>query len=99
MRWTSKGAIAAVLVLGVTSCRSPFLGQSQSANQVEPSQANTSNQPTNRTRVQRANQPTRQARNNNQTTAQAPNATVNPEAPGTAQQGQSDADQAVPALW
>jgi hypothetical protein len=103
----SKGVVAVVLVGAVTGCRSPFLGQRQSANQVEASPEAASGQPNRQTRVQRANQPTRQAGNTNQRTAQAPanaqapDATVNPEASGTATADQqtSDPGEGVPALW
>lgn len=79
--------------------RFPFLGQRQSSNQLETSQDGTQGQPaTNRARTLRANQPTTQAQNNNQTTAQAPDATVNPEATNT-QQEQSDTNEPVSALW
>jgi hypothetical protein len=94
-----KGVVAAALVVVATSCSFPRLGQRQSANQVGDSQEATQGQPANRTRVQRANQPSTQAQNNNQQTAQAPDATVNPEATGTTQSDQSDTNEPVPALW
>lgn len=94
-----KGVVAAALVVVATSCSFPRLGQRQSANQVGDSQEATQGQPANRTRVQRANQPSTQAQNNNQQTAQAPDATVNPEATGNAQSDQSDTNEPVPALW
>ena len=78
--------------------RFPFLGQTQSANQIGTAQNATQGRTVSRTRVQRASQPTLQAQNNNQTSGQAPDATVNSEATNT-QQGQSDANQPVPALW
>jgi cytoskeletal protein RodZ len=77
--------------------RFPFLGQTPSSNQIGTGQNATQGQNVSRTRVQRASQPTLQAQNN-QTTGQAPDATINPEASNT-QQGQSDANQPVPALW
>lgn len=94
-----KGVVAAALVVVATSCSFPRLGQRQSANQVGDSQEATQGQPANRTRVQRANQPTRQAQNNNQQTAQAPDATVNPEATGTTQSDQAETNEHLPSLW
>ncbi len=98
IRLTLEGVVAAVLVGVVTGCSSPFLGQRRSANQVEAS-PEAASQPAQQTRIQRTNQPTRQARNNNQATAQAPDDTVNPEAPGTTQSDQQTSNEAVPALW
>ena len=85
--------------------RFPFLGRSRSANQLQTAQQNTnvqpanrtSVQPANRTRVQRASQPTAQAPSNAQTTAQAPDATVNPAA--TNVESAQTENQPVPALW
>jgi hypothetical protein len=99
IRLMLKGVIAAALVVVATSCSLPRLGQRQSANQVGDSQEATQGQPANRTRVQRANQPTTQAQNNNQQTAQAPDATVNPEATGTTESDQAETNEPVSALW
>jgi hypothetical protein len=83
----------------VSGCnRVPLLGRNQSANQAGDSPEVTQNQPGTQTRVQRANQPLRQAQNTNQGGAQSPDATVNPEASNTAG-GQSGGNQGVSALW
>lgn len=100
IRLMLKGVVAAALVVVATSCSLlPRLGQRQSANQVGDSQEATQGQPANRTRVQRANQPTTQAQNNDQQTAQAPDATVNPEATGTTESDQAETNEPVSALW
>jgi cytoskeletal protein RodZ len=99
----------AALVGAAIGWRFPFGSRSRSANQLETSpQEATQVQPDNRTRTLRANQPaTTRTAPANQTTAQAPDATVDPEATGTAQPVQSNSDQQaelesnepVPALW
>jgi cytoskeletal protein RodZ len=101
----------AALVGAAIGWQFPFGGRSRSANQLETSpqdQEATQVQQNNRTRTLRANQPTTtRTAPANQTTAQAPDATVDPEATGTAQPVQSNSDQQaelesnepVPALW
>jgi hypothetical protein len=94
----SRVVVATVLVGIVTGCNQfPFPGRNQSANQTGDSSDTTQNQPGTRTPVLRANQPTRQAQNN-QGNAQSPDGTLNPEATNT-EAGQSGANQGVPALW
>lgn len=96
---TSKVVVATALMGVITGCnRIPLLGRNQSANQAGDSPEVTQNQPGTQTRVQRANQPVRQAQNTNQGSAQSPDATFNPEAPNTAG-GQSSGNQGVSALW
>ncbi len=95
----SKVVVIAAIVGIVTGCnRVPFLGRNQSANQTGNSQTATQAQRSNRTRVQRASQPTRQAQTTNQTNTQAPAATVNT-GDANADSGQSDSNQGVSALW
>src|SRR5919199_775555 len=93
----SKVVVATALVGTVTGCnRIPLLGRNQSANQTGNSPTAAQNQSGTRTRVQRANQPTRQAQNTTQTNAQSPDGTINPEASNTGS-GQSDSNQGVSA--
>ncbi|GAB4198047.1 MAG: hypothetical protein Fur006_47350 [Coleofasciculaceae cyanobacterium] len=83
----------------VSGCnRVPLLGRNQSANQAGDSPEVTQDRPDTQTRVQRANQPVRQAQSNTQGNPQSPDATLNPEAPNTAA-GQSGGNQGVSALW
>lgn len=102
--------LVAALTGAAIGWRFPFFGQRRTAQQLDTAQSQQANgtrtqrtnQPTttarnNRTAVQRASQPTTTAQNNTQSTAQAPNAAVNPEATGTT--SQSDSNQVVPALW
>jgi cytoskeletal protein RodZ len=99
-------AIAA-LVGAALGWRFPFPGQNRAANQVstspEATQATQQQQGANRTRIQRASQPSNQRQNNTSTTtAQAQNTgnanaqdpTIDPETTGT---GQSN--QPVSAFW
>jgi hypothetical protein len=82
--------------------RFPFTGGNQSANRLQTAQQPTGVQPANRNRTLRTTQPNRtaQALNNNQTTAQAPNATTSPDAT-TPPPPPSDTNenQPIPALW
>ncbi len=89
--------VATAFVGLVTGCNSRLLGRNRSANQVENSPGAAQNQPATQTRVQRANQPTTQAQNTNQTNAQAQDGTIDPETPNTG--GQSGGNQGVSALW
>lgn len=94
----SRVVVATLLVGIVTGCNQfPFPGRNQSANQTGDTSDTTQNQPGTRTPVQSANQPLRQAQNN-QRNAQSPDGTLNPEAINTGA-GQSGANQGVPALW
>ncbi len=80
--------------------RFPFLGKNQSANRLQTAQQRTVVQPAKRTRTLGASQPTRtaQALNSAQTTAQAPDATTNPDATNPAP-ASSNTNNPVPALW
>lgn len=91
MRLIIKIVVAAALVGAVTGCGNfPFLGRKQTSNQVEASPQATQGQSTNKKQRLGAKQSAR-AQTNNQTTAQSPDATIDPEAPGNTQP--------VPALW
>lgn len=94
-----KVVVASALIGSVTGCGNvPFLGRNRSANQVTNSPETAQNQSA--TRRQRTNQPTQQARTTaqaNQSNAQSPDGSLNPEAPNTG--GQSSGSQGVPALW
>lgn len=94
MQLMLKIVVAAALVGAVTGCRNfPFLGRNQTSNQVEASPQATQGQSANEKQRLGAKQPAR-AQNNNQTnqkTAQSPDVTIDPEAPGNTQP--------VPALW
>lgn len=93
----SKVVVAIAFGGSIAGCNNiPFFGRNQSANQVNPPTA-TQNQRTGQTRVQPANQPGTPTQAN-QTTAQDPNVTLNPDAPTTGT-GQAGTTQSVPALW
>jgi cytoskeletal protein RodZ len=89
-------AIAALIGAAI-GWQFPFLGQNQRANQL--AQQRSQNQTTNRTRIQPANRPGTQARNNNPNVNNPDD--LDPEAPNTSnQQGQATSDASAPAaLW
>ena len=91
MRLMLKIVVAVALLGAVTGCRLTFRGQNQGSNQVGASPEAPQNQSATGKRPLRANQPTKQAQNNNRTTTDSSDATIDPEAPGNTQ--------SVPALW
>lgn len=93
-------AVAVAALAGAAiGWRFPFLGKNQSANRLETAPQRTVAQPTRQTRLG-ASQPNRtaQALNNPQTTAQAPDATTNPDATNPPP-APSNTNEPVPALW
>ena len=94
MRLMLKIVVTAALVGAVTGCGNfPFLGRNQASNQVEASPQKAT-QGLSANRKQRLGaKPSAQAQNNNKNkaTAQSPDVTIDPEAPGN--------NQSVPALW
>ncbi|HEY9611853.1 MAG TPA: hypothetical protein V6C93_21000 [Allocoleopsis sp.] len=94
-------AVAVAALAGAAiGWRFPFLGRNQSANRLETPQQRTVVQPAKQTRTLGASQPNRttQALNSAQTTAQAPDATTNPDATNPPPPP-SNTDEPVPALW
>ena len=86
-----KIVVAVALLGAVTGCRLPSLGRNQGSNQVGASPEAPQSKPATGKQPLRANQPAKKARNNNQTTTDSSDPTIDPEAPGNTQ--------SVPALW
>lgn len=100
--------VTAALVGSVTSCsRLPLLGQNQDQETAESIPTATEEEASTRTPIQSANVPSTQTRDNEQTTAQAPNSAVSQEKTTTAQgnssstttQPLSNSNQPIRALW
>ncbi|HEY9707320.1 MAG TPA: hypothetical protein V6D48_03860 [Oculatellaceae cyanobacterium] len=91
MRLILKIVVAGTLLGVVSGCRLINLGRNQGSNQVNASPEATQAQPATGQQRLRANRRTQQARNNNRTTTDSSDATIDPEAPGNTQ--------SVPALW
>lgn len=91
MRLMLKIVVAVALLGVVTGCGLTFLRRNQGSNQVGASPDASKSQSATGKQTLRANQPAKKAQNNNQTTTDSSDATIDPEAPGNTQ--------SVPALW